>query len=1089
MSKLKIYRASAGSGKTHTLTGEFLKLCFEYPDKFKEILAVTFTNKAAEEMKHRIVDELKLLATNPNQSAHLEWFIDKQASPNIDLIQRQAQKIITTILHNYSAFNVSTMDSFVQRVIRAFAYEIGVHGGYRIEMDENRVINDLTDILYQQLDSDKELLRWLIRYAEYKVDEGSNWDFRKEIRALVKEIFKEKFRQFSTSTQTEGSAEANKEKSRKLLNELYGDILRIKNNFEQKMESFGRSALKTIELNDISPTENGQNFKYICNYLCNKIINAKSLSEYTPNKTVRKCLDGIENWYAKKASTEIIANIERVFYPVCDCLAAAIDLHDKEFTNYMTAYNLLSNFHAFGILNDVTSLLPDYRDDNNLLLISDTTHLLREIVAHNDAPFIFEKVGNKFKHLLIDEFQDTSSFQWDNFKPLVTNSLAEGNQNLIVGDVKQSIYRWRNGDWRLLLSQVEKELGSHNVQNETLDVNWRSRKNIIDFNNSVFSSIPVLLQQIYKNDGLLETEFDEMIEKAYFDSFQLLPSNKSKEGGRVKIEFVQVETRSEMRKKWREKAYEKIIQNIDDLLLNRGYSAGDIAILVRSNKDGKDIVDLLLDYQLRNPMAPRYQLISADSLFLSSSPVIQIMINAMKFIADQRDEIALATLLMLCNNPSNKFFEELDLRLSNLPESFEQTLNELGKLPLFELSCKLIDIFELNKQTTEIPYLQRFHDCMIDYTRDNNSDLFSFINWWDDNNHSVSLQLSDKQNAINVMTVHKSKGLAFKVVLIPFCDWQIDNTVFSTAPILWCKTTQSPYNKFSYLPMKYKKDLGESYFSRDYYEEKLYLYMDALNMLYVAVTRPKEELIIIAPSDFSTKTSSIADLIYLAISKEQKYNLFANPDQAFIQLPQFFNVETSVFEIETIKNVQSQFKEESGENIIEFKDYPIKDWRDKLTIKHDANEYFIKSNLIREKKINYGTLMHKVLSRINSENDLEKVINEMMYSGVLNNYDSSEVKENILKILRTDEVSEWFSGKWTVKSELPILTISGDKKIPDKILFAADETIVIDFKFGDFHSEYKTQITEYVELLRKMDYPNVSGVLYFPDKNKKYLYN
>ena len=592
MKNLHIYKASAGSGKTHLLSQNYLKLAFKNKNNFNKILAVTFTNKAAEEMKTRIIEEINNIIVKGNKSVHFDSIKEHlKNKTELEIINR-AKEIRDNILHNYSMFSVSTIDSFVQSVVRAFSYEINVSSNYALELDTEKVIKELTELLYNEITDNKELQKWLIKFADFKLQEGKSWDFRREIGVLAYEIFKEKFQSiysFSYNTEENINNVDNKEKLNILLDEIY----KIKTDFEKKMNYIADKSdviLKNAGIDN--PKELGRNFGTITNFLCNKIRERK----YEPIKTVYNALDGLHKWHAKKAKKEIIAIISSVYKELYELIENAINEYEKNHCLYLSAKNTILNIHSFGILNDIASLLPEYRHENNLLLISDTTLLLKEIIGNNDAPFIYEKIGNKFKHILIDEFQDTSGFQWINFRPLIKNSLGEALFNMIVGDVKQSIYRWRGGDWKLLLSEVKESIGEAQVLEKTLDTNWRSKENIVDFNNSLFLTAPNIIQNQYNkeleeigdNNVLQEMKTENyysILNNAYADCYQFLPNTKEKIGGRVLVNFIK--TTGTGNSYFKENVAELLPKAIENLLINKNYEARDIACWMGLLVDGQ----------------------------------------------------------------------------------------------------------------------------------------------------------------------------------------------------------------------------------------------------------------------------------------------------------------------------------------------------------------------------------------------------------------------------------------------------------------------------------------------------------------------
>ncbi len=1085
---LKIYKASAGSGKTHALTKQYLTMAFNSAEKFMRILAVTFTNKAAEEMKQRIISELNNIITDGEKSNHFQTLAETFKNKNIQI---EALKIRDNILHNYSQFAIGTIDSFVQKVIRAFAYEINVPAGYKIEMDYDKVINDVTNILYSKINEDKELQKWLTTYATYKIEEGKSWDFREEIQSLCAEIFKERFQSF----ELENSRENNKT----LLTQLLNEVIAIKRSFEQAMLNIAQQTTSILKKYSIDKDELGRNFTTIANYLTEKIAEKR---DYQPLVTVIKAIDNMDTWHAKNASQEIKTKINLLFYDINNLLAQATTLYTDQYTNYLSACNVLANFHSFGILNDIAEVLPKYRDDNNLLLISDSTLLLKKIIDNNDSDFVYEKVGTRYQNILIDEFQDTSGFQWHNFKPLIQNTMASGNINLIVGDIKQSIYRWRGGDWKLLLSEVKNDIGETRIQEYTLDTNWRSKKNIISFNNVLFFFAAKFLQNSYNEElhsiidnnlknKMLEQNYDKILLNAYQDSYQFLP-DETRSGGRVVVNFINCK-RQEVKKQWKKQAHNSIAETIDNLLKNKDYSPKDITILVRKNREGKEIVDILMEYMKNNPSAEKYNIISSESLFINTSSSVRLLIAALKYIFDKEDSINRAILIYEYQNFNKNQITNLNQIFDTnnktelhefLPQEFINQYHTLRGYALYELVEVLISLFKLNEYQNEHSYLRTFQDVILDFTKKEYSDLDLFLEWWKDNGHKISVQLSDKQDAVTIMTIHKSKGLAFKIVIIPFCDWNIDHNPM-LAPIIWCKPEAEPYNKFAYLPIKYKSELAKTIFQKDYFDEKLYAHMDALNMLYVALTRAEEELIIFAPTDASDKIQNVADLIYNTVNISNQD--FTDNDKKYIGLKQFFspdsfvvNINQDYTEIDTIKANKI-----TEQNSFVITDYANCKWRDRLSIVLHAEDFFIKSIQKVKEKVDYGNLMHEIFANIIDINDIDYVMERMQIAGKIDEQDIQLLKTKIQDIFQEEIIKEWFSDKWSVVTEKEILTADGEIKIPDRILFGKDKIVVIDFKFGETNEKYTAQVHEYMKIIAELsNNKNITGYLYYANNKK-----
>jgi len=1090
MNKLNIYKASAGSGKTHTLTEEFLKLAILYPENFKRILAVTFTNKAAEEMKQRILTSLNELVTYGKKASF--YLVFRNSFPKLDEIDliKKASHVRDNILHNYSFFSISTIDSFVQKVIRAFTFEIGVQSGYRIELDTEKVINELTELLANAIDSNKNLKDWLIRFAHYKIDLGKNWDFRTEIKELAKEIFKEQFQALET-----GKQNIENESFTKIV-DYYHELLKLKAGFESTMQDLSFQARRIYDKHNAVDAGLGRNFTTIRNYLL-KTIKEKTDDKYEPVQTVQNAVDNKDVWYAKSAKNDVKQRILETYPELNDILKKVIKNLETDFAVYLSANNILSNFHAFGILTNLAELLPEYRKENNLLLISDTTCILKELIAGNDAPFIYEKIGNRYKHLLIDEFQDTSGFQWENFKPLIQNSLAEANANLIVGDIKQSIYRWRGGDWRLLLNQVEKEIGNEYINKKTLETNWRSKKNIIDFNNYIFNNAAEISQDIFneKLNSLSQDELNnfgsdikETITNSYKDTFQQNPEKVNNLGGRVLVKFFESEGRS--RTQYREKVIEKLPQTIEDLLINKKYKAGDIAILVRTNREGKDIAETLLNYISTDDVRVKYPIISSESLFLINSFAIRILVNALYYVNNQKDKLHLLALtaeLLKSKNPEKDIqhsdFSEENIQQESkiIPQGFFEKIDFLKKQNIYEICENLIDIFQLKNLSDQIPYIQTFQEFVKEFGNNELADLEYLLNWWEEKGKTSSVLLSDQDDSLKIMTVHKSKGLAFGVVILPFFDWGLEKTALSKN-IIWAKPKTTPFNKFEIVPLVYRKSLAKSTFSKEYYEETLYTYMDAMNMMYVAFTRPKEELIIYAPDESKqNEIKSVSGLLQKLLSGK----VFITDNSNYKPIPNFYDISTNVFELKSPdeNSKDKEYKKSVKSKTFELKEYPVTNWNQKLNILHHAKDFFIESIKYIEEKVNYGNLMHEIFSKIKTKEDIEIVVNSQYYDGKLSSEEQKWLIRKVKSIVENKEVSGWFSDKWIIKNEETILNTDGERRIPDRVLFSKTETVVIDFKFGEKRKEHINQVKEYIDLLQKMNYPDVKGYLFYAEKN------
>lgn len=1076
---LNIYRASAGAGKTFFLTESFLKLAFRAPDYSRKILAVTFTNKAAEEMKSRITEQLNLLTEKPEKADHLSVLQAAFPEMSLEEIRQRAESIRDEILHNYSLFSVSTIDSFVQKVVRAFTFEMNLRSNYNVQLDTDAVMSDLRERLFEKLKDDERLLAWLIKFAEYKIGENKSWNYNKDIEELSREILKEDF-------QSKKIAEHESED----LDALRKRLSEVKNDFEKKMLAISDKAVKAVEANETDYNTLGQKVKYIGDHLTKKI----KKGEYEPTKTVRGIADNPDAWSNKGANEQTLQKIAQFHAAAGPLIKEAVDLYINDYPIYASANEVLKNFYSFGLLSDIAALLPEYRNDNNELLISDTTFLLKELIQNNDAPFIYEKTGNRYAHILIDEFQDTSNFQWENFEPLIKNSLAAGNFNLLVGDIKQSIYSWRGGDWTLLLHRVKDRIGAENVFENNLPYNWRSAKNIVRFNNTIFERLPKILQEHFnaevksKTSEELNQSFESegmftAIEDAYRQSAQKIPKNQ-KNLGFAYTEFV-LKEKGELKADVEQRIGNKVGQIVNELL-SKGHKAGDIGLLVRTGADAKKITDLLYAYQKEHPESKTFDVISQASAELSGSASVKIIVAAMKYLHEPKDQIAKAELLyeymQIRQGESTKLhriFSDEGAARELLPKAFKAAVSELNNMQLYELTERLIDCFELRTNMGDFEFIRSFQDLVFDFVSKKGNDLHEFIQWWEEKGKTESLQTSDKHNAVKILTVHKSKGLGIDNLIVPFANWSISP---QSRTNFWAKDDSGFFGAYEYLPLNYKSALADTVFRRSYHRYTLHGYTEALNLLYVALTRAKLTLTIFAPVNANAKSlGTVADLLLKAIktpanNEESESGIFTDTLSNYTASEhQFVLGEIPYKEEKTEYSAKSFFKES----------YPGNGGSLKPEISYQSKDFFIESIETIKEKVDSGSLMHRIFAEIRTPKDTKGVVEQLHTEGYISKEEKGHLYEKVQQILSRPKVAEWFREGLEVISERSIITEEGLTRIPDRVVIADKRISVIDFKFGKERPEHFEQINEYKALLEKIYGSKVVGYLYYAETDRE----
>ena len=1070
---LTIYRASAGTGKTHKLTGEYLKLLFAGQDMHARILSVTFTNKATEEMKSRIIKELYQLASG-KKSNYLEDLTQNKPEKE-HLIRNQARNILIRILHDYAAFNISTIDHFFQQTMRAFIREIGLQGNYRVEMDTDLVLSEAIDSLLADLDKadHKDLLEWLLRFSENKVEKGETWDLRKEIRTLSNELFKEKFKAYSDLI--------NKDiENKETLDNYKKTLFAIIHSTEAEAKQIGKEALSILSSYNLHPSDfKGGNRSSVFFF---ERLTKGVLKE--PTDSFKKLAEGNEACYTKKTPQDKIQAIEQALQGgLGKCIEQVISFFNN-LTNYYTAREISRNYYTLGILTDISIQIKTWREEKNRMLIADTTELLNRIIGDSDIPFIYEKTGTRIDHYMIDEFQDTSEMQWRNFRPLIKESLAYRRANLIVGDIKQSIYRFRNSDWTLLDEHVVHDFSADEINDKTLSENWRSHRNIVEFNNTFFTIVPALLQQIY-NQGLEESAlkpeqrsmYSEKIISAYDKSLQKVsPPFLSKEG-HVRVEFLP----DEEDKSWKEESMLRLPSLIEQLQEN-GFELRDIAILVRTRAEGMSVADTLLSYKEThsgpdNPFS--YDIISEDALIICSSSAVRFIVSMIQYISKPDDPIIGQFTQMAYAVMHRKKYANTDtgqisanIRHSFAPEIFH-TIRQLSHQSFYEMTEGIYRLFKSDIPDNELIFVQAFLDMVADLVEREPIDTDKFLKWWKETGIRGKIATPDSQNAIRILTIHKSKGLGFKAVIIPFGDWDVDQ---KSGSIVWCHPENAPFDQLKLVPVSYSKELNKTHFANDFYQEKLHAYIDNLNALYVAFTRAKEELIIFTPNKDAKRTKTISKLIWESMQIPE-INL-VNEDIPIRTFTDGFQPEQDIFEWGAWWHTSPEKQQSATE--IKMNGIPsiLPDQRIHLRL-HRKGGFF------DDKQRRYGLLMHDLLSEIQTINDIQTAVSNKESTGEINKSESKEMIERLQNLLVQPEVKCWFNGSMQVMNEAEILFDNGKSRRPDRIMLKKGQVIVVDYKFGDQKDlRYFFQLKRYQNLIKKMGYNDVKGYIWYVEQNE-----
>ena len=1068
--RLLVYKASAGSGKTFTLAVQYIRQLIEDPYSYRRILAVTFTNKATTEMKERILSQLYGIATSLKSSDGYLKEIMKTSDKSVDEIRMAADTALKNIIHDYSRFRIETIDSFFQSVMRNLARELELGANMTIELNNGDVLSDAVDSMIEKLDRMSPTLYWLLEYIEERIADDKRWNVSSEIKGFGRNIFDEAYIE-------KGVALREKLKDTKFIPQYRKKLQEKRESILDTMKGFNEHFQEILNANGLTPADLKNGARGIGSYF-NKIASGK-LSNDVRNSTVEKCLEGAENWTTKTSPYKdtIISLANQVLIQV---------LNDAESTRMSSNKVLNSCDMSLRYLNNLQLLMridSEVREQNlshNRFLLSDTNALLHSIIREGDASFVYEKIGTTIDTVMIDEFQDTSRMQWENFHLLLEESLAQKEGSMIVGDIKQSIYRWRNGDWKILAG-LDKDR-SFRLNSKTLDTNWRSEANIIAFNNDIFTSACRVLNERYKAD---EGEDCTQLLDAYSDVRQ--KTSKNTEEGYIKLSFL----KNSEEHPYADTTMELLAEEVDSLV-KKGVRVNDIAILVRKNKS----IPAIADYFDKNTP---YRVVSDEAFRLDASLAVCMLIDGLRYISEPTDRIACARLAVAYQKEILKKDVDYNTVLLNsvedyLPAEFRLMLPEMSLMPLYELLEKLFVIFRMDMIEEQDAYLCAFYDSVTEYMQNNSSELTSFLTYWNETLYAKTIP-SGEISGIRILSIHKSKGLEYHTVLLPFCDWKMENETFNH--MLWCKINEAdadkePFCELDLTPVNYSSAMAESYFSDSYREERLQLWVDNLNLLYVAFTRACKNLIVWCKDE---KKDTVSRLLRESIDCMKDIKMTCNmaePDEEDEEDKEE-NDEPIVYEYGEICISGEKKKSDSTNRLVavpEAVNVNIESLETEIDFKQsNRSADFIRGDEdeeenLRSQYIRQGQLLHTLFASIDTREDLPSAIERLLFEGVI---ESAEKAEEIRKVaeraLSLKEVKDWYSGEWTLYNECSIIYNDEQGKMqtrrPDRVMMKDDEVVVVDFKFGKKKPEYSTQVREYMFLLSEMGYTDIKGYIWY----------
>jgi len=1013
-------------------------------------------------MKDRILEYLDAFTRGEDSALAKE--LQQELSMDAQTFQQHSHAVQATLLHQYDNFAISTIDAFFQKVIRAFIREAGLVSDYRLEVDQDAVLEEVIDNLIDELGGNKELTDWVVDFAKENLENERSWDVRQSLIDFSREIFREEFKDIEddllAQTRTPG---------------FFKDLMEVlraeRTGFITFIRSKAGEALDVIHQNQLHSSD----FKYSggpYNFFrkASRITCVKDFDEEKKGKRAENEFQIVANWPDKKthASALILDLASTRLLPLMNEI---IDHWHAHYKAALSAEIVLANFYSFGLVADISRKLKEYKDENNLMLLADAPKFLNGVIRDSDTPFIYEKVGSFFRNYLIDEFQDTSGLQWKNFQPLIMNSLDQGYTSLVVGDVKQAIYRWRGGDLSLLQEKIISHVGASRVNVQELDNNFRSAVRIVSYNNAVFKSASRILA--------LQSAVP-VASMAYQDVAQNIART---EEGFVEVEFISTEKNpadgdgGTTESSWKEEALRRIPKTLEKLQ-ESGANLKEIAILVRKNDEGQQIASYLLDYK-NSPEAKEnclYDVVSNESLRIDGAASVNLLLGAMRYLLNTDDAIARAQLgfeFARIHEPLRALSDVFSVSNqavfeNNLPPEFTRQKPYLKKLPLVELSETLIGIFRLGRISGELVYLQAFQDLVLEFSHRERNDLGAFLEWWEAVRQKKSIQISGEVNAVQVVTIHKSKGLQFRFVIIPFCSWNLDHETWQ-APNLWVRSGEGPFARAGFLPVKYGRNLQDTFFSDYYDEERTKIHLDNLNLLYVAFTRAEAGLIVFTPSPDTHKTKgTIAELLYQSIAADDSLQPYWNPDRS--------SWRTGSWQIEDAPDKRDLAA-------VHLSEYLSSAWRGKLVIRQSGTNWFDSIAEIQREKLDYGIHMHAVLSRMHYSDELDEMLKEILYEGVITAAEQEALRAQLQELLAHEKIASWFARGWDVRTEVPVLLPDGEEQRIDRLLLKEKKAVVVDFKTGSRKKADEKQVAAYMDTLRRMNFTEVEGYLLYLGEN------
>ncbi len=1041
-----LYNASAGSGKTYTLVRDYLKIALQDPQHYTSILAVTFTNKAAGEMKERIIATLGILSNPPVPDKHTSMQAELCAALKVSeaVLKERAQNVLTAILHGYSDFAVSTIDSFVMKIIRTFSRELGLPLQFEVDMMPRALLAKTIDMLLSRAGTAgaEDITNVITTFIEQQLEDEAGWDITPLVQKTGMSLFDDDAHARSSTFTVDDIAR------------LWGVVNQFRGDMKKKGERFtALYTAKGLSVTDFSFGATGVAGYFLKIQGAHDAMETNDIMKLKPGVRVEPESGKSVSWYTK-GSTEkeridpIIAELDAVR---CD----TINYFSTHVQCALGAEALLKHIYGVMLLNYLASEIEQFKRQNQVIPISDFGRLVNAIVKDNPVPFIYLRIGEKYSHIFIDEFQDTSKRQWENFLPLVGECISKTGSGLAVGDGKQAIYRFRGGDVSLIRQNAVCDIHAVSGQDadcKNLGSNFRSSPVIVDFNNTFFNAA-------FKKLPLAHQEMTDI-----YSSLTQLASQH--EDGYVQIDA------------W----------NTDDVtgpaitahitkLLSQNFAYGDIAVLVRNNKTGAAITEYLFTENI--------PVVSPEFLLLAREPSVLFVINALRYASDAKNTAAFMQMMHFylpkVTKDSDMIFTDIvkNASVGNYvsPEAFQETLPEIYKkctelhyiknMPVYEAAEMIIRVFALHSLENGAfqGYLASLLNHMLGYIQDSCADSAGFLRWWDENKETLYMPVTEGIDAVSVLTVHKSKGAEYPAVILAE-SWALGFGKFP--PQVWVKANKVLSGKNDESLITLSKDVDKSVYADEYNEELKKNYLDNLNLLYVAFTRAMRALIVLVDEKDSaefSKTSEITKTSHLIIACCNEIPSTAN----------------STGNMKFAYGKELKVKQKPKEDNLILPSFISEEWRSRVSIRRRAHQLWLLEDSEKAERVNHGIILHDILSRVCTADDVADAIRYAVYEGTIDEDEHETYYNNITAMINANEhIQGWFSSEAETERDI---AIQGQIIRPDRVVFQNDGAIVIDYKTGMYeekkHKDYLKQVQAYMQALKAVGYTSVSGFIWY----------